>query len=148
MSEYFPLDSFKNGVFLVNCLAIILKDGKILMGRREYDPYIEELTWSFPGGRPHYGESLNNALYREVKEKTGLIIEVSKLLFARVLPERQEFLLLYYDGRLIGGNEEPGGQFVELKWVKPMKVLELATSSIDPWIKKYLINLEDSRVKW
>lgn len=141
-------ESFDRGVFLLNCLAIIPRNGKILIGRRVNDPYVKELTWCFPGSRPNYGESLTDSLKREVERKTGLRIEVLKSLFARTLPERPEFLLLYYAAKLMGGNEEVREPFVELRWVKPTEALRLFTTSVDPWIKELLISLEKSGGQW
>src|SRR5712664_2004750 len=130
--------SWKNldrGVFLVNCLAIISRRGKVLIGRRENDPYIKELEWSFPGGRPSYTEPLIVSLKKEVRKKTGLDIAVSQLLLARILPERPQFLLLYYRGRIIGGKERPGELFSELRWVGPRDALRLFSTSVDPEIR-------------
>jgi ADP-ribose pyrophosphatase YjhB (NUDIX family) len=52
--------SLKKGVFIVNLLAIVYnpKTRKFLIGRREKDPYIEKLSWCFPGGRPGYKKDL------------------------------------------------------------------------------------------
>jgi len=141
-------ESFDRGVFLVNCLAIILRDRKVLIGRRESDHYIKELTWTFPGGRPAYRVSLTDSLKKEVKKKTGLKIEIVKLLFARTLPEKPEFLLLYYAAKPIGGKEKPGEKFVELQWVKPADALRYFTTSIDPYIKQLLITLERGKENW
>ena len=53
-------NKFDRGVFLVNCLGIVFdkKIKKILIGRRQNDPYLKELTWGFPGGRPKYMKNL------------------------------------------------------------------------------------------
>jgi 8-oxo-dGTP pyrophosphatase MutT (NUDIX family) len=47
---------FKKGVFLVNLLGIIYDPvaKKVLIGRRENDPHLKDLSWVFPGGRPDY----------------------------------------------------------------------------------------------
>jgi ADP-ribose pyrophosphatase YjhB (NUDIX family) len=138
-----PMDwsSFDRGVFLVNVLGIVQKHGKVLIGRREKDPYVEELAWSFPGGRLHYGKSIEESLKSEVKVKTGLDVEVKKLIFARVPEEKREFLLLYYYCEVIGGEEKAGEKFVEIKWVKPMEVREYFTTSLDSAIMDFLKQL-------
>jgi len=59
------------GIFLVNVLGIVYdpKTKKILIGRREKDEYLPELTWCFPGGRPDYNHSLIMSLIMEIKKK-------------------------------------------------------------------------------
>ncbi len=140
-------DSFEKGVFLVNCLAIIYKDGKILIGRIGKDPHIKELTWRFPGGRPRYDKPLEKSLKEEVKKKTNIDVKVKKLIFARIYPEKKEFLSLYYLCEFylcepIGGIEKPGEKFKELKWIKPTEVTKYFTTSIDPFILEFLKKLE------
>jgi ADP-ribose pyrophosphatase YjhB (NUDIX family) len=125
-------DDFDRGVFLVNLLAIIPNGrGEILIGRREKDPYIKELSWSFPGGRPSYEEDLEEYLKLEVKKKTNLDIDIKKIMFSKTYPEDRRFLSIYY---LVGaknlGEEKAGEKFVEIKWVKPSEIKKYFTTSI------------------
>jgi len=60
--------------------VLILKDGRILLGRRHSDPSKAksalhgEGTWSMPGGKLRFGESFEAAAEREVREETGMRI--------------------------------------------------------------------------
>ena len=54
--------------------AAIFRDGKILLVRRAVPPAYH--CYTFPGGRVEYGETLSQALAREVSEETGLVIEL------------------------------------------------------------------------
>ena len=58
--------------------AIISKDNSLLFLRRQNSPAKGE--WWFAGGRIRKGETLEEALYREVKEETGLEVIKSKLI--------------------------------------------------------------------
>lgn len=66
--------------------VMMLKDGKVLLGQRHYDPQKAdselhgEGTWTMPGGRLEYGESFEEGAKREVDEETGI-----KLLEAKVI---------------------------------------------------------------
>src|SRR6202012_514080 len=54
--------------------AAIFRDGKVLLVRRARSP--GKGSYSLPGGRVEFGESLHTALAREVDEETGLKIEI------------------------------------------------------------------------
>ena len=50
--------------------ALIESDGKLLLEKRNHDPFTG--FWCIPGGHIDYGESVEKALIREVREETGL----------------------------------------------------------------------------
>ena len=138
------LNQFRKGIFLVNILGIIYnrKTKKILIGRRENDPYIKKLTWCFPGGRPAYKKDLEFYLKHEIKVKTGFNVDVKKIVFAKTYPEKREFLSIYYLCEVKGGKEKAGEDLVELKWVKPAEVRKYFTTSLHPNLFKYLKTLD------
>ena len=65
--------------------VMILKEGKVLLGRRNDDPEKAsslmhgEGTWTMPGGKMDFGETFLDACYREALEETGLKIKKDKL---------------------------------------------------------------------
>ncbi len=63
---------------IAGVLGIVLKDGKILLGRRNVKPEINK--WTLPGGRIEKGELLEDAVLREIKEETGFDVEIIKFL--------------------------------------------------------------------
>jgi len=135
---------FDRGVFLLNVLAIVYdpETRQILIGRRENDPYLKELSWCFPGGRPAYENDLEPYLKLEVNKKTNLDIEVKKVIFAKTYPEKREFLSIYYHCQVIGGQEKAGEKFVQIKWVKPSEAQNYFTTSLHPKVLAYLKTLD------
>jgi len=135
---------FDRGVFLVNVLGVVYnpRTRKILIGKRQSDEFIKELSWCFPGGRPAYEKDLESYLKHEIKIKTGLDVEVKNVVFAKTYPEKREFLSIYYHCEVIGGKEKAGEKFVEIKWVKPTEVEKYFTTSIHPKLSDYLKTLE------
>lgn len=135
---------FKRGVFLVNVLGIIYdaKTKKILIGERANDKYLKNLSWCFAGGRPAYKNNLEFYLKKEIKKKTGLVVNVKNLIFAKTYPEKRQFLSLYYLCQVSGGKLKAGEKFKQVKWVKPMEVKKYFTTSLDPALYKILKSLK------
>ena len=65
--------------------VMILSGGKILLGKRHHDPRRAdselhgEGTWTMPGGKLEFGESLETGATREVREETGITIDPNEL---------------------------------------------------------------------
>ncbi len=65
--------------------VLLLREGKVLLGRRNPDPEKAdselrgEGTWTLPGGKLEFGESLEDCAYREVLEETGMKIRKDRL---------------------------------------------------------------------
>lgn len=60
-------------------VGIVYKDNKILIDKRRQNALLGGL-WEFPGGKKRKDESFKTAVAREVKEETGITIEVGKRL--------------------------------------------------------------------
>lgn len=64
---------------------MILKDGKVLLGKRHDLPEkaLSELhgegTWTMPGGKLEFGESFEEAAYREILEEANIKVNKEKL---------------------------------------------------------------------
>ncbi len=130
--------------FKVILLGVIYdpKNKKILIGRRENDPYIKELTWCFPGGFLKGEEDLDKALKEKIKEKTGYEVKNLGTIFSKTYPEKKDFLAIYFLCEVFKGREKPGKDFVELKWVSPEKVEEHFTTSFHSRLKEYILSLK------
>jgi 8-oxo-dGTP diphosphatase len=58
--------------------AVVVRDGKALIIKRAHEPRKGE--WSLPGGLLELGESLQEAVRREIQEETGLDIDVGPII--------------------------------------------------------------------
>ena len=66
--------------------AIIPYEGRIVLIKRKNEPFKD--FYALPGGIVEYGETVEEALKREVKQETGLDVEVKRLVGVYSSPER------------------------------------------------------------
>jgi ADP-ribose pyrophosphatase YjhB (NUDIX family) len=62
----------------VRVTGVVVEDGRILLLNQDTDT---GRSWSLPGGKLEAGETLAQALVREMREETGLDIEPGRLLY-------------------------------------------------------------------
>ena len=129
--------------FSVIVLGIIFdpKERKILIGRREDDPYIPRLTWCFPGGRLAKDGEINKTLKEKIKEETGLEVKNLGSVFAKTYEEKRDLVAIYFLCEAIKGKIKAGGKIKELKWVKSKEIEKYFTTSFHPRLKEYLLNI-------
>jgi 8-oxo-dGTP diphosphatase len=78
--------------------GLILHQGKVLIVQRANDDEIGGGTWELVGGKIEFGEDLEAALVREIKEEVGLDVTVEKILYVTTFktdPTRQVVILTY-----------------------------------------------------
>src|SRR5713101_4148194 len=86
-------------IFRIGVFALIFNDEKqILLGlRRDID------WWNLPGGGMESGETVDEALCREVREETELEVKVERLVGVYSKPQKQEVVLTFLC-QVIGGT--------------------------------------------
>lgn len=109
---------------------VTTEDGKVLLGKR-HQPETPEIhgKWEFPGGGIDYGETPEEALVRELREETGLEIEITRLLpkvFSNVwnwTKDAYQVIILSYECKAVGGKLEPHDEEIsELQYFNPTDV--------------------------
>ena len=104
--------------------AVIVSDGKVLLVKRGREPLAGQ--WSLPGGAVEVGETLEECLVRELREETGLDVEVGPVIevFDRITRDAEgrveyHFVLVDYLCRPIGGELRPASDVDDAMYVAP-----------------------------
>jgi 8-oxo-dGTP diphosphatase len=104
-------------------VSVALRNGsQVLLVRRARAPLAA--FWSFPGGVVELGERLHEAAAREVREETGLEIEVGDLIDRAEIIRHDDdgrvehhFVIVVFTGRHISGEPTCGDDADAVKWV-------------------------------
>jgi len=104
-------------------------DGHVLLQRRS-----DNGLWGLPGGGVEIGESVTTAIVREVREETGLTVEIERLVGVYSDPRFQVFR--YADGhvvhyintlfacRIVGGTLQTCEETLDLRFFDPTRLPE------------------------
>lgn len=113
--------------------AAIVRDGKVLIVRRARPPAKD--VYTLPGGVVEAGETLIEAVIREVQEEIGLSIEPIKLAGHREAIKRnadgrveRHFVIMCFASRLKSGTERPNDEITEILWCRPAELDGLRTT--------------------
>lgn len=121
------------------------RDGKILLCRSKKWPNL----YTVPGGHVELGETLEDALVREVKEEVGLDIDVIELVSVQqvIYPaefwKRAHFIFFDFLCRTKGDEQAipDRDEIQEVVWVSPEKAL---TMEIDKYLRHFIMRILDS----
>jgi 8-oxo-dGTP diphosphatase len=101
--------------------AAIFRDDRILLVRRARFP--ARGFYSLPGGRVEFGETLHEALHREVDEETALKIEIIGLAgWREVVPGTSgggHYLIMSFAARWLAGEPVLNDELDDFKWLSP-----------------------------
>jgi 8-oxo-dGTP diphosphatase len=121
---------------LVGVGAVIVEAGRVLLVQRGAEPL--KGHWSLPGGLVELGEELANAVAREVREETGLVVEPLELieLLDRIYREdervRYHYVIADYLCRVTGGELLAASDADAVRWVEREEWAEESALQLDP----------------
>ncbi|HET8615341.1 MAG TPA: NUDIX domain-containing protein [Actinomycetales bacterium] len=106
--------------FTVGAVCLLERDGRVLMLRQPHRD-----GWSLPGGLLSRGENAAAAVVREVREETGLRIEVGRPITVVVdSPLRRVDVVFHVEVQGEVG-EKVGGEATTARWLVPAEIDEM-----------------------
>jgi ADP-ribose pyrophosphatase YjhB (NUDIX family) len=113
--------------------AAIVRDDRVLIVRRARTP--AHGLYTLPGGGVELGETLEEAVIREVREETALDVAPVELVGFRQAIVRdtagrieRHFVILPFAARLIGGEISLNEELAEAHWLLPSELAGLKTT--------------------
>ncbi|MEJ7604240.1 MAG: NUDIX hydrolase [Kofleriaceae bacterium] len=129
--------------------AIVFDEaGRVLLVKRGRPPDVG--LWSVPAGKLEPHETLAQAVAREVREETGLIVEVGALACVvermdRDLERGYHFVILDYFARVIGGELAAASDVTDARFVDAG---ELASLPVTDGLRDVLASARAKQPPW
>ena len=102
--------------------GVVLKDNCVLLVRRAKPPRAGE--WSLPGGAQRVGETVEEALVREIDEETGVTVGAARLVdvIDAITHDQAGRVAFHYTlvdltAAWVSGEARPGGDVDAVAWV-------------------------------
>ena len=99
--------------------GVVVREDRVLLVRRGSEPLKGQ--WSIPGGTLELGETITEGVARELREETGLAVQVLDLIevFERIFPgdgsrPRYHFVILDYFCVAPEGAPQPGSDVTDV----------------------------------
>jgi 8-oxo-dGTP diphosphatase len=115
---------------IIGSAVLVEHNGKFLLGERNKKNY--NGYWVIPGGRVEFGETLEDAGRREIKEETGLEVEIVKFIGHKEIintPDNYHRIVFFHLARpksldIKASDDVSKAGFFTLEEIKSMKIAE------------------------
>lgn len=123
--------------------AVIVKEGKVLCTQRSATMRLPH-KWEFPGGKVEAGETLKEALAREIKEELDCVIQVNEKITRTEFDYTKSKIALNTFYCSLKGDDIELLEHEAMKWVAPKELLKLTWAPADiPTVRMIMSQMND-----
>lgn len=123
--------------------AVVLQDDKILLVKRRNEPSAS--CWTLPGGLVELGETVHEAIIREIWEECGIEVVLNKIMDVidyikvdNMQKVQYHYVLIDFEAQYKGGTLKPASDIVDAKWFVRSELTERTLPEItERFLKKY-----------
>ncbi len=130
--------------------AVVFDAGRVVLVKRRFEPLAGQ--WSLPGGSLDVGEALRDGVAREVREETGLDVDVGPVVevFDRILLDtdrrvRYHYVLVDYLCHPVGGHLQAASDVADVALADPT---DLAPYRMTPKATEVIARAVEMEAGW
>lgn len=108
--------------------GLIIHENRVLLVKRKEQP--GKGYWSLPGGKLELGETMEQALLRELQEELGILIRIQELLGVYdAIGPGYHFVIACYRAQALCTELRPGSDVLDAGWFSRDQLLKLELTS-------------------
>jgi ADP-ribose pyrophosphatase len=127
--------------------AVVIHEGRVLLVKRANPP--KQGLWCIPGGKVEFGESLQQAAEREIKEETGVVIKAKAPVYVFDLIEdgKLHYVIVDLLAEYVSGIPKADDDADDAKWFSLQEIDQPDIDSETQHLLKKLIEQRTDIVK-
>ena len=124
--------------------AVVFHNKKVLLVKRKNPP--AKGQWAIPGGKLEWGETLQRAAEREIREETGIVIKAGDPVFTFEVIDRNahesiryHYVIVDLEAKYVSGTLKPGDDAVDAQWIGENEIpqLEINARTVELLLKYF-----------
>lgn len=128
--------------------AVVFRDGAVLLVERRNPPCANQ--WAIPGGKVRLGETMQQAVEREILEETGIRIKAGEPVYAFDLIERDaadnvqwHYAIIDLQAEYLEGEVHAGDDAAAAAWFQPDQLAQINVNATTRKLLKTYFNFGD-----